>query len=135
MALNPNQGAMQGLGMWPGLQYANQAASPAMQYQSQVPDARMPAMEQTWGPWLDRLNAAAPGGIKVGRGELGGGKQLTGESMQTSQHPQYQQGQPVAQMPTTTTPQAAMTGLQAAAPKRPKTAADSYYQQKYPGTV
>lgn len=32
---------------------------PAMTYQSQVPDRHIPAIEQTWGPYLDALTAHA----------------------------------------------------------------------------
>ena len=131
MAYDPNQGAMQGLGMWPGLQYASQAANPAMQYQSQVGDRRIPAIEQTWGPFLDAMSQNSQGNMKLRAGP-GGPMQGPATGM-----PQIQTPQSVT--PHSVTPQGGpMAGLQQALPRR-KTAqdteADNYYQQKYPGVA
>ena len=80
---DPEQ-AMQGLQtMWP-----------AMSYQSQVPDRRIPAIEQTWGPWLEALQQNTAGTPKLSAKH---GGSIMGPVT----------GQPQVQQPFSVTPQAA----------------------------
>src|SRR5438477_668537 len=50
-----------------------QSLWPAGAYQAQVPDRQMPAMTQTWGPYLDALHANTKGTPKLtsGGGSIG----------------------------------------------------------------
>jgi hypothetical protein len=113
--------AMQGLGMWP-----------ALMYQSQVADRKIPAIEQTWGPYLDVLSGAD----KVRGGpSAAGSNQIRGESMQPLQTGQLMSATPQSATPQSQTP---LAGLQQAfKPRMIKGAqdieADNYYKQKYPG--
>jgi hypothetical protein len=107
---DPNP-SMRGLGMWP-----------AMQYQSQVADRKIPAIEQTWGPYLDALSQHSQGNVRLSP-KPGGSIQGTAT------------GQPNVQQPTSVTP---VAGLQQAfQPRNIKgmqdIEAENYYNQKYPG--
>ena len=84
LPFDPSQQALQGLQGF---------SNPALTYQNQLPDRRNPAMDQTWGPYLDILHEQ--GGKLAGGASPAGSNQMLGTSMQP--------GSPMGASPTPTT--------------------------------